>query len=268
MAKKDQKRRLIPPAVKKLLKLEQAMSGAEPLPGPPKPHTATKGKTASSASPKGKGKAAKPDDAAEKPAAKKPVMARAKHPGGRPRKPAQSKRPVGRPGEYSPKFVERAKNLCLLGLTNDQIADSFGVTGETLRQWRLRYPEFAAALDFGREHADAVIANSLFQRAKGYRHRAVKIFKPKDEAPTKVSYVEHYPPDTAAAIHWLNVRSNKYGWKSKSEQAVTGANGGPIEVVGLSDIEAAREIAYLLGRTVGKASAPAPAVRAKETADD
>lgn len=250
MAAKDQKRRLIPRAVKKLIKLEENLSGAEPLPGPPKPRTLVNGKAKAPEKPKGRKPSPKPTEPAEKPAAKKPVMARQKHPGGRPRKEVTARRPVGRPGEYSPKLAERAKRLCLLGLTNDQIADSFGITGETVRQWRLRYPEFAAALDFGREHADAVIANSLFQRAKGYRHRAVKIFKPKDEAPTKVSYVEHYPPDTAAAVHWLNVRANKYGWKSKSEQAVTGPNGGPIDVRDLTEVEAGREMSFLLGRVL------------------
>ncbi len=42
--------------------------------------------------------------------------------------------------------------------------------------------------------ADAAIAESLFNRARGYTHEATKIFMPAgSEAPVYAPYVKHYP---------------------------------------------------------------------------
>src|SRR5712691_108064 len=71
---------------------------------------------------------------------------------------------------------------------------------------------FAEAIARGGVHADAKMADRLYFRGLGYKHKAVKIFKNKDEAPTIVPYVEHYPPDTNAALAWL-ARRQPDKWK-------------------------------------------------------
>lgn len=125
------------------------------------------------------------------------------------------KRPVGRPTSYKPEYCEQAYKLCLLGADDKRIADFFDVAESTLNNWKIEYPEFMESLKAGKEGADAAIAASLYHRAKGYSHEAVKIFNDQGR-PLEVPYTEHYPPDTTAAIFWLKNRQPKQ-WRDKQE---------------------------------------------------
>lgn len=114
---------------------------------------------------------------------------------------------VGRPTAFKPEFVEQAKKLCALGATDVEMADFFGTTITTIKNWKSRYPEFLASLKLGKEAADDRVATSLYQRAMGYTHEAVKIFMPAGaKKPVLVPYREHVPPDTTACIFWLKNR--------------------------------------------------------------
>ncbi len=116
------------------------------------------------------------------------------------------------PPSYRPEYAEQGRKLCLLlGATDEELASIFGVSAEMLRDWLGAAPEFAAALQAGRELADAEVADRLFRRALGYSHDAVRIF-----SDHKVSYTEHYPPDTAACIFWLKSRQRDK-WRDKIE---------------------------------------------------
>ena len=123
--------------------------------------------------------------------------------------PGQPKRKTrGRPSIYDPKNVEQVRKYALLGLTYEQMADLFDVSVNTFLKWVSDNKDFNAALKEGSVNADAEVAASLYERARGYSHKAVKIFCPavsgdKEPTPVVVDYVEHYPPDTAAARIWL-----------------------------------------------------------------
>jgi hypothetical protein len=67
--------------------------------------------------------------------------------------------------------------LCLLGASDEKIADALEVAVSTFYLWKQEHKEFSEALARGRE-ADATVAKSLYRRAKGYSHKAVKIFMP------------------------------------------------------------------------------------------
>ena len=56
----------------------------------------------------------------------------------------------------------------------------------------------------------------------GIQPPGVKIFKNKDEAVVQVPYVEHYPPDTNAALAWLSRRQPEK-WKDRQEVNITGS---------------------------------------------
>jgi hypothetical protein len=72
------------------------------------------------------------------------------------------------------------------------------------------YPDFSESIARGKEPADAEIAASLYHSAKGYSHKAVKIFMPQGASePVYAPYVERYPPDTNAASLWLRNRRGK-----------------------------------------------------------
>jgi hypothetical protein len=95
----------------------------------------------------------------------------------------------------------------MLGLTNEQLAGVFEVHVDTIDQWMRTHEAFSDAIKAGRTDADGQVAHSLWERAIGYNHEAVKIFAdPKTGAEHIVEYTEHYPPDTVACIFWLKNR--------------------------------------------------------------
>ena len=137
--------------------------------------------------------------------------------------------PVGRPTKYKPEYADLARKFCLLGATDKRLADLFQVSERSVNEWKEVYPEFSQSIAEGREIADAEIANSLYHRAKGYSHPEVDIKVIQNQV-VMTDLVKHYPPDTTAASLWLrNRQSDK--WRDKTEQELTGAGGGAIEIV-------------------------------------
>lgn len=140
--------------------------------------------------------------------------------------------PGGHPTAYRQEFAEQAAKLTKLGATDLELADFFGVDVRTIYNWKNAQSEFFQALKRGKKIADDLVEQSLFRRATGYSHEAVKILTVSlgnngGSEVQEVPYTEHYPPDTAAAIFWLKNRRPDE-WREKIEH--TGANGGPIVV--------------------------------------
>lgn len=121
----------------------------------------------------------------------------------------------GRPSKFKPEVLEQAEKLAKLGLTDAEMADVFGVTEQTFNNWKKARKGFFESIKKGKALADANVAESLYQRATGYSHPAVKIMQ-YEGVPIEVDYTEHYPPDTAAAIFWLKNRQPKK-WRDKPE---------------------------------------------------
>ena len=135
--------------------------------------------------------------------------------------------PAGRPSKYMPEFAEQAKKLCALGATDKEIADFFEVSESSLNRWKVANPEFREALKTGKEEADERVERSLYHRAIGYKHDAVKMFQAGGGV-IQQEYVEHFPPDTTAAIFWLkNRRPDK--WRDVKATELTGRDGGAVQ---------------------------------------
>lgn len=126
----------------------------------------------------------------------------------------------GRPSKYKPEYTEQAYKLCLLGATDKDLSDFFGASEQTINAWKQQHPEFLESLKSGKIEADAVIAQKLFHRAKGYEHEEDYITQYQGE-PIIVPTVKHYPPDTTAAIFWLKNRQPDK-WRDKQEREITG----------------------------------------------
>ena len=65
----------------------------------------------------------------------------------------------GRPTIYKPENAEIARHACMLGTTNNALAERFGVCRRTIDSWIATIPEFSNAVRDGREIADGVTAN-------------------------------------------------------------------------------------------------------------
>jgi hypothetical protein len=121
----------------------------------------------------------------------------------------------GRKERYKEEYAQMAYNYCLLGAIDEQLAGFFGVTEKTINEWKKIHEEFGLALKKGKDEADAVIAQKLFHRAKGYEHPEDKIFND-NGSPMIVPTIKHYPPDTTAAIFWLKNRQPAK-WRDRQE---------------------------------------------------
>jgi len=149
-------------------------------------------------------------------------------------KKATGKKRTGRPSAFKPEYVKLAERFCLLGATDKDLAAAFGVSEVTINAWKKLHPEFLKSLKAGKEEADAAVANSLYRRALGYSHRAVKILTVAQgnhmgSTVEEVPYIERYPPDTTAAIFWLKNRRPDL-WRDKQDLEHTGKDGGPLEI--------------------------------------
>lgn len=123
----------------------------------------------------------------------------------------------GRPSKYTEEFAVQAVKLCELGATDKDLADFFGVNLRTIGRWAAEHVEFCRALKVGKSEADDRVERSLFHRANGYTHEAVKIFMPAGAAaPVYAKFQEHIPPDTTACIFWLKNRRPEL-WRDKTE---------------------------------------------------
>lgn len=123
---------------------------------------------------------------------------------------------MGRPSVYLPEFhVEQAFKFALLGLTNEQMADLFGIALSTFHCWRNEHAEFSDAVDRGKEIADAEVVHSLYRKAIGFTVPAEKVFCSQGEI-VRADTVAFIPPSEGAAMNWLCNRQPKL-WRQRIE---------------------------------------------------
>ncbi len=149
--------------------------------------------------------------------------------------------PAGRPTLYRDDHPERARKLALLGLTDAEIAEIFGVHEDTLNEWKNVHPEFSVSLNAGKVPADAEVAASMYHRACGYSHPDVHVALFEGKA-VITPLTKYYPPDTGAAMSWLKNRQGKR-WRDKVDttQQQIGADGNPIDPAPMIQVTIARE---------------------------
>lgn len=128
--------------------------------------------------------------------------------------------PAGRPTKYKEEYSDQAYKLCLLGATDADLADFFGIQESTLNLWKGKHPEFMESLKDGREVADAQVAKRLYNRAMGYEHEDTHITHHQGEI-IKTPIRKYYPPDTTACIFWLKNRQ-RGKWRDKQETEIIG----------------------------------------------
>lgn len=126
------------------------------------------------------------------------------------------KKKRGRKSEYQKEYADQALKLCLLEAIDKELAEFFSVSVQTLNKWKKDYPEFLESLKKGKNIADANVASRLYNRAIGYSCKATKFATSEGRITDSKEYIEHYPPDTTAAIFWLKNRQPEK-WRDKKE---------------------------------------------------
>ena len=125
--------------------------------------------------------------------------------------------PDGCPTKYREVYNEQAYKLCLLGATDSELADFFGVTEQTINNWKNEYPEFFESLKRGKIIADAEVAESLYKRAKGYRYTETT----SEDGLISKEVEKEVSPDTGACMAWLKNRQ-KAKWRDKQDLELSG----------------------------------------------
>lgn len=137
------------------------------------------------------------------------------------------KHPGGRPTKYSASMGEQARKLCLLGYTDAELADFFGVAESSIHKWKIDHKEFSESIKKGKSQADGDVADRLYQRAMGYEHPEVDI-RVVDHMIVQTPITKIYAPDPTAAIFWLKNRQ-KDKWRDRQITEVVGKDDGPIQ---------------------------------------
>lgn len=121
------------------------------------------------------------------------------------------------------------------GLTDNDIAHNLGIGRSTFYAWKKEHIDFSNALKTGKEVADQIVENKLYQRACGYEYDEV-VFEKVDNkvnlemADDKLITTDTYkkkitrkfiPPDVTAQIFWLKNRRSDL-WRDKQDISIQG----------------------------------------------
>lgn len=141
-------------------------------------------------------------------------------------------------GAWCADIPERARRFALLGITDREMAEHFGVHETTFCKWKTQHPELAKAMLTGRQGADAEVAASLYQRAVGFTMETEDI-KIVGGEPVTVTLRKTFPPEVQAQIFWLKNRRPDL-WRDKVESAIVGApEGAPTPRIVMEHIKSA-----------------------------
>ena len=118
---------------------------------------------------------------------------------------------MARGTSYKPEFDEQVEKLCKLGMIDKELGEFFGVTEQTINNWKKKHASFFESIKKGKQLADANVAESLYRRACGYSHEEddIRTVTLPDGGGSEIVItptVKHYPPDTTACLAWLNNR--------------------------------------------------------------
>lgn len=136
----------------------------------------------------------------------------------------------------------RAYRLCLLGLSQEELAVAFGVSVETIEKWIQRYPKFRNAVRLGTQEADGRVVHSLYKKATGYAYYEDQVTVSHGNViVTRVQKFAH--PETTAAIFWLKNRQRQH-WSDvqkveKHIQMEITSNDGQYDLSDVTDEELA-----------------------------
>jgi hypothetical protein len=158
--------------------------------------------------------------------------------------------------KYLPQFATIAGEMVKLGATRADLARAFGVSEESVRQWRLRHAAFAEALRVADEHVVAACEATLLEVALGTTMEQTKVLNT-PEGPARVKYVESLPPNVTALTKILANRApDRWGKDGKIE--VSGPGGTPLIPAGQEQdaererLELARKVGFMLGSALAK----------------
>lgn len=111
------------------------------------------------------------------------------------------------------------------GYTIDDLCGKIGISRETLRKWRMRYPEIEEAIKTSREIIDYKVENALLKAALGYTTKEIKVTLGKKIVSgetfevLKETTTREVAPNVTACMAWLNNRKHDQ-WKRNRDKTL------------------------------------------------
>ncbi len=128
---------------------------------------------------------------------------------------------IGRPSVVDERLKGIIIRMAEKGQTMQEIANVVKISKQTLYNALGKDGAFLDALKKSTSLANDLVEASLFRRATGYSHTAVKIFYDKNTGKcVEHKYTEIYAPSEVAAIFWLKNRDPER-WREKQEIDLT-----------------------------------------------
>ena len=143
-------------------------------------------------------------------------------------KKSKEAQPLGRPKKLSSKDKDNILRLAKFGFTDDQISEVFGITKQTLNNYKKYDPDFFDSLKASKMLADVDVIDSLYKRATGMTVKEEKAMSVSDgdmgSHIEKIEVWKELPPDPTSMIFWLkNRQPDKFREKVEhfSEQEIS-----------------------------------------------
>ncbi len=122
----------------------------------------------------------------------------------------------GRPTAYQAAHAEQARRLALLGFTDVQMADFFGVAESTFHLWKQRHRDFSESVKAGKAVADAQVAEGLYKSATGGHTVTDTKTVSGDGGTVRTTEVKQVPPSVSAMMFWLKNRHPEM-WRDRQQ---------------------------------------------------
>ena len=125
----------------------------------------------------------------------------------------------GRISGYKNEFARQAGHLCNLGASNNDLAEFFQVSHETIHRWAITYKEFAKAIKVGKDLSDERVVMSLYNKALGFEKIIEKEIVTKNGEVKIVKDKIYVPPSDGAISFWLKNR-RRHEWRDRQEMEI------------------------------------------------
>lgn len=118
---------------------------------------------------------------------------------------------------------------CRDGASDKTICEFLQISYTTLYKWIRRYPEFASAMERGKEVVDRKVENALLKRCLGFEYIEVEEVRKGGEIVSAKKTKKYTPPDVTACAIWLNNRKPDE-WKRNRDNYTISENEGGIQI--------------------------------------
>jgi len=150
-------------------------------------------------------------------------------------KPRYERKP-GRPTHYTHVCDEQVYDLLAThGWTQVELAKYFGISVETLNEWKRRYKKFSESYKAGQEVWD----NGAVEKSLKHRALGVTVCEVKEESDDKgrlktTKVARELPADISAIKYWLGNRDPNR-WKDKTINVIEGEEESPLKIIQIDE---------------------------------